>query len=350
MRVAVLAGDGIGLEVTRQAVKALQSVSKRHGMSIDLEQLPVGWCAIDEYGQALPPVTQETCRNVDAIYLGAVGLPDRDQTLPQEQRPERAALLALRAGNFANLRPIWCPQCMAEDGLRPVDILIVRELTGGLYTGTPRGRREANGVVEAYDTMRYSTAEIKRVADLAFEAARSRRKQVCSIDKANILSTSALWRETVEQLARTYPDVVLRHQLVDSAAPLLIGRPQEFDVVLTGNLFGDILSDLCGTLAGSLGMLPSACVGAEIGLFEPAHGSAPDIAGTDKANPIGAVLTMAMLLEFGLGRSTEAADVHSAVERVLQKGYRTADIMAAGRKLVGTEQLGDLIVGEIEGA
>jgi 3-isopropylmalate dehydrogenase len=284
------------------------------------------------------------------VFLGAVGLPDRDRTLPQEERPERAALMKLRVGNYANLRPVWLPECMATDAKPGVDILMIRELNGGIYMGGDRGRREVDGVTEAFDTMRYSVPEIERIARIAFDASRRRRGELCSVDKANILASSALWRETVTRLAAEYTDVTVRHQLVDSAAPALVQRRSEFDVILTGNLFGDILSDLGGVLAGSLGMLPSASIGGPVGLFEPAHGSAPDIMGRDCANPIASILTMCMLLEFGLGLVGEARCVSESVLEVLQHGYRTGDIMSGECTLVGTGAFGDLVVDRITSA
>ena len=348
MKVAVLPGDGVGPEVTAQAVKVLRAVGHRFGHSFDVTTMPVGWAAIDEFGEPLPEATREACRTSDAVFLGAVGLPDRDRTLPHEQRPERAALLVLREGNFANLRPIWLPRCMSAPGRPPVDILIFRELNSGIYMGGTRGRRTVDGVVEAFDTMRYSVPEIERIAHMAFQAARSRGKRVCSVDKANILATSVLWRETVEAVAAEYPDVSLRHQLADSATTRLVQKPQEFDVLLTGNLFGDILSDLCGVLVGSLGMLPSASIGAKVGLFEPIHGTAPDIMGRDVANPVAAILTMGMLLSHGLDLVEEADAVRAAVLSVLEGGYRTVDVMAQDCTQVGTTRFGDLVAGQIE--
>jgi 3-isopropylmalate dehydrogenase len=347
-KIILLPGDGIGQEVTDEAVRVLQAVGRRFGHTFQTEQLPVGWAAIDAHGSALPDDIRQRCRQGDAVFLGAVGLPDRDETLPQDQRPERAALLPLREGNYANLRPVWLPPCMAKPGEHPVDILIFRELNGGIYMGAERGRRTEAGQEVAFDTMRYSTGEIERIARLAFEGARHRRKKVCSVDKANILASSALWREVVTRVAGDYPEVELRHQLVDSAAPLLVRAGEQFDVLLTGNLFGDILSDLCGALAGSLGMLPSACIGGKVGLFEPAHGSAPDIAGQDKANPIASILTMEMLLEFGLDMIEEARAVHDAVVTVIEAGHRTGDIMTDGAHLVGCRQMGELIAEQVE--
>jgi 3-isopropylmalate dehydrogenase len=348
--IAIVAGDGIGPEVTAEAVKALHAVERRLGLEFHLAEMPVGWAAIDQYGEALPAWVREACAQSDAVFLGAVGLPERDAALPQDQRPERAVLLPLRAGNFANLRPVWRPPCMSDSVHPPVDMLIVRELTGGLYTGTPRGRREVDGHLEAFDTMRYSVPEIERVARVAFEAARQRRRQVCSVDKANMLASSALWRETVERLAAEYPDVELRHQLVDSAALLLVRAPQQFDVLLTENMFGDILSDLAGILAGSLGMLPSAAIGGAVPFFEPAHGTAPELRGRNVANPIATILAMAMMLDYALHLSEAADLIRRAVIRVLVDGFRTIDIMADGCARVGTSEFGDRVVAEIEAA
>jgi 3-isopropylmalate dehydrogenase len=347
-RIALLPGDGIGQEITDQGVKALQAVGKRFGHRFETQEFPVGWKAIDAYGQALPDDIRQACATFDAVFLGAVGLPDRDETLPQEQRPERAVLLPLREGNYANLRPVWQPEFMAPAGTKAVDILIVRELNGGIYTGQPRGRREVEGVDEAFDTMRYSRPEIERIAVLAFESAMHRGKKVCSVDKANILASSALWREVVTDVGRRYPRIELRHQLVDSAAPQLVQHSEELDVLVTGNMFGDILSDLAGVLAGSLGMLPSACVGGKVGLFEPAHGSAPDIAGRDLANPVASILTMGMLLEHAFAMHTEAEALRNAVLSVLEKGRRTVDIMSEGMRQVGCSEMGDLIAEAIE--
>ena len=349
MRIAVLPGDGIGREVTDQAVAALEAVGRRFGHRFTLNEYPVGWEAIDAHGKALPDFVRDACRNEhDAVFLGAVGLPDRDRTLPQEERPERAALLTLRVGNWANLRPVWLPPCMTPPGGKAVDILIIRELGGGIYMGQPRGRREVDGVVEAFDTMRYSVPEIERIVRLAFEASRNRRRQVLSVDKANILAAMALWREVVERLAGDYPDVTLKHQYVDSAAPLMVQKPETIDVLVTGNMFGDILSDLGGALVGSLGMLPSASIGGKVGLYEPAHGSAPDIMGQDLANPIASILTMGMLLEHSFGLVDEARAVHEAVQRVLEQGVRTGDIMAPGCTKVGCREFGQRVVAEIE--
>ncbi len=347
--IAVLPGDGIGPEVLRQGLKVLRAVERRFGHTFATEAYPVGWVALDAHGTALPDEVRAACRRAGAVYLGAVGLPDRDATLPQDARPERAALLALREGCYANLRPIWLPPALATEGRHAADLLIVRELTGGLYFGRPRGRRTRDdGTVEAFDTLRYSEPEIERIARTAFEAARHRRRDVCSVDKANILASSALWREVVDRVAAEYPDVAYRHHLVDSVAPALVQRPEAFDVVLTGNLFGDILSDLGAVLAGSLGMLPSAAVGGPVGLFEPPHGSAPDIAGRDVANPLGAILTLGMLLAHAFCLYDEAAAVKAAVTAVLDAGVRTADIAAPGTTPLGCEAMGDRVAAAVE--
>ncbi len=340
--IAVLPGDGIGPEIASAALAVLRAVEDRFSHRFTVNEMPIGWAAIDKYDHPLPEEIHQHCRAADAIWLGAMGLPGRDETLPQDKRPERAALLPLREGNFANLRPIWLPPCMARPGHPTVDILIVRELNGGIYTGQPRGREEVDGETRAFDTMDYTVSEIRRIAEVAFDAAGERRKQVCSVDKANILSTSALWRETVIDFATDYPDIELRHQLVDSAAPAMVQRPQDFDVMLTGNMFGDILSDLGGALVGSLGMLPSASIGGKVGLFEPAHGSAPDIAGKDVVNPIASILTMGMLLEFALGLHAEADAIRAAVLHVLESGYRTADIMDEVHQQVGCARFADM--------
>ncbi|MFP4354117.1 MAG: 3-isopropylmalate dehydrogenase [Phycisphaerae bacterium] len=350
MRIAILPGDGIGREVTDQAVKALEAAGRKFGHSFDLQEFPVGWAAIDEHGKALPDFVHQACRQRDAVFLGAVGLPDRDPTLPQAERPERAALLTLRVGNWANLRPVWLPPCMTPAGGKVVDILIIRELGGGIYTSEPRGREEKEGVPSAFDTLRYSVPEIRRIGKLAYEASRHRRKMVCSVDKANVLSSMALWRETMEELSKEFPDVQTRHQYVDSAAPLMVQKPDSLDVLVTGNMFGDILSDLGGALVGSLGMLPSACIGGPMGLYEPAHGSAPDIMGQDKANPIASILSIGMMLQHTFSLHEEARAIHDAVEAVLIDGFRTIDIASDNCKTIGCSEFGDRVVAKLEEA
>src|SRR3989440_6932132 len=307
-KIAVLPGDGIGKEVVAEGLKVLRRVEERFNTHFETREGLVGWAAIDATGTALPPETVELCRTSDAIYFGAVGDPARDATLPPRERPEPVALLGLRKGLYANLRPaVLHPALVEVCPLRPeivrqgVDILIVRELTGGLYYGLPKGREETGNGQRAVDTMVYTTAEIERIARVGFEAARKRRRRLCSVDKANVLETSRLWRETVTRLGAEYPQVELSHMLVDNCAMHLVRNPRQFDVIVTENMFGDILSDEASMLTGSLGMLPSASLGeGALGLYEPIHGSAPDIAGKDIANPLATILSTAMLLRYSL--------------------------------------------------
>jgi 3-isopropylmalate dehydrogenase len=350
-RIAVLGGDGIGPEVTAQGVKVLQAVADRFGHSFAFRHGLVGWAGIDGEGSALPQSTVDLCKASNAILFGAVGLPERDATLPPRERPEVRSLLVLRRGLFANLRPVALhPALAARCPLKPaiigdgIDILIVRELNGGLYYGQPKGRQGERAV----DTMVYTIPEVERIAKVAFEAARLRRKQVCSVDKANVLATSQLWREVVIEVAKVYPDVALSHMYVDACAMQLIQNPRQFDVILTENTFGDILSDEASVLAGSLGMLPSASIGeGATPLFEPIHGSAPDIAGRGVANPIAAILSAASLLRYALGLKAEAEAVEAAVSSVLTAGLRTGDIALPGDKVVGTAEMGAAVVERI---
>ena len=339
-RIAVLAGDGVGPEVTAQAVAVL----KRLGLPLELAEAPVGGAAIERTGEPLPAATLALAREADAVLFGAVGDARYDR-LPREKRPEQA-ILRLRAelGLFANLRPAraYAPLAAASP-LKPerfarFDLLIVRELTGDVYFGTPRGRRtNERGLAEGYDTMRYDEGEVRRIARVAFEAARERRRRVCSVDKANVLETSQFWREVVADEARHHPQVELEHMYVDNCAMQLALAPDRFDVILTGNLFGDILSDEAGALTGSIGMLPSASLGEKgRGLYEPIHGSAPDIAGRDRANPLAAILSAALMLRHSLGEPQAAARIEAAVEAVLAEGWRTADIAAVGERPIGT--------------
>ena len=348
-RIAVLPGDGVGPEVTREAVRLLRAVGTLCGYEFRFTEKAIGAAAVRESGCPLPQETQEAALESDAVLLGAVGSPELDRA-PAHQRPE-AGLLALRQalGGYANLRPVVTHEALQgcsplrPEVVRGANVLIVRELLGGLYFGEPRG---LNPGASAYNTLRYSAPEIERVARVAFTAARGRRGRVASVDKANVLETSRLWREVVTRVAREYPDVILEHHYVDSFAMLLITTPLRFDVVVTENLFGDILSDEAAVLAGSLGMLASATVGGRVGLFEPVHGSAPDIAGTGAANPLGAIATAALLLRYGLGLESEAADVESAIEMVLAEGWRTVDLLrgsAPGTRRVGTSEMGALV-------
>jgi 3-isopropylmalate dehydrogenase len=332
--IVLLPGDGIGPEVVAAARLVLEAVAGRFGRELAFQSCPVGGAALAQGLPALPPATLAACQRADGVLLGAVGDPAFDH-LPSSERPE-GGLLALRKGLgvYANLRPARIrPGCEGAGPLKPEvakgsDLLIVRELTGGLYFGEPRGI-DRDGA-SAFNTMRYSVAEIERIARVAFEAARRRRGLVTSVDKANVLETSQLWRRVVTRVAADYPDVTLQHMYVDACAMALVTSPSRFDVVLTENLFGDILSDEAAVIAGSIGLLPSASTGDGPGLFEPVHGSAPDIAGRNLANPIGAIASAAMLLEHGLGAVQEARAIDAAIDRVLTDGHRTADLASGG--------------------
>jgi 3-isopropylmalate dehydrogenase len=356
-RIAVLPGDGIGPEVIAEGLKVLRAALGPEASRWEFVEAPIGWAAIDQCGSALPEQTLAVCKGSDAMFFGAVGLPARDATLPPAQRPETAALLGLRKGLFANLRPaILYPEFADLSVLRAdivangVDVLIVRELTGGLYYGQPKGRTATDGGERAVDTMVYTTGEIERIARVAFEAARTRRHKLCSVDKANILATSQLWREVVTRLGRDYADVALSHMYVDSCAMQLLRNPGDFDVIVTENTFGDILSDEASMLVGSLGMLPSACLGdgSLPAFYEPIHGTAPDIAGQGKANPLAAILTAAMLLRYSFQREREATAIEEAVKGVLRSGARTGDILQPGGRLVETGEMGDLVARAVE--
>ena len=343
LRVVVLAGDGIGPEVVGEARRIVDAVAPAHDFRVTWESLTVGGAAIDEFGTPLPDGVLETCRAADAVLLGAVGGPKWDTTNPNAPRPEQA-LLALRAGLglFANLRPVRPFEALYEasplrrERIAGTDLLVVRELTGGIYFGA--SGRDGD---TAYDTCTYSRSEIRRVATRAFEAARLRRGKLTSVDKANVLETSRLWREEVVALSADYPDVALDHMLVDNAAMQLVSRPADFDVIVTENLFGDILSDEAAMITGSIGMLPSASLGASgPGLYEPVHGSAPDIAGKGIANPIATVLSAAMMLRYSLDAASAADQIEQAVEALLGAGHRTRDI---GGDL-GSREVGDLLL------
>lgn len=355
-KIAVLPGDGIGPEVVNEALKVLNAIERKYGVDFETAIYPFGGIAIDKTGDPYPAETQEACLKSDAVLLGAVGGPKWD-ALPGSKRPE-AGLLALRKSLnvYANLRPaiLYEPLKNASplkaeivgDGL---DVLVVRELTGGIYFGT-RGREKTDTGYKAYDTEIYSTEEIKRIAKVAFDAAMKRKKKVTSVDKANILESSRLWRETVEEVAKDYPEVTLEHMYVDNASMQLIKNPRQFDVIVTSNMFGDILSDEASMLTGSIGMLPSASLRDDrVGLYEPVHGSAPDIAGTRKANPLATILSVAMMLRYSFDMEDAARDIEDAVLSVLKKGYRTQDIMQDGMILVNTAEMGDLVVEEIRG-
>jgi 3-isopropylmalate dehydrogenase len=355
-RITLLAGDGIGPEITAVARELLDAVSRRHGFELLYDEQPIGGAAIDATGEPLPPSTLEACREADAVLLAAIGSPQYD-SLPREKRPE-SGLLGLRAGLglFANLRPVKIiPALAGASSLKPeviegVDLLVVRELTGGVYFGTPKGRVEADGHVRAFNTMAYSDFEIDRIARVGFDLALQRGGRLCSVDKANVLDVSQLWRDRVEAIATDYPDVALSHMYVDNAAMQLVRAPKQFDVILTSNLFGDILSDEAAMLTGSIGMLPSASLGSSgPGLFEPIHGSAPDIAGQDLANPMAMVLSAAMLLRIGLKQNAAAADLEAAVERTLEAGFRTGDLMAEGCRRLGCRGMGEQLLAALEG-
>jgi len=354
-KIALLGGDGIGQEVTPEGRRVLEVVGKATGVSFEFEQALIGGAAIDAAGEPLPPSTLRLCEESDAILFGAVGGPKWDH-LPQEQKPERG-LLGVRKelDLFANLRPARCfPMLVDASPLKRAvvegtDIMVVRELTGGLYFGEPRGREEfADGGARAVNTMAYTSREIERVARAAFDVAMKRKKRLASVDKANVLVVSQLWREVVTRVAKDYPQVQLEHVLVDNCAMALVHKPTHFDTIVTENTFGDILSDEAAILAGSMGMLPSASLGGSRGLYEPVHGTAPDIAGQGVANPIAAILSAAMLLRYSLDKGTDADRIDAAVLRVLEQGHRTRDIHAVGMKLVGTREMGDLISTEVE--
>jgi 3-isopropylmalate dehydrogenase len=348
MRIALLPGDGIGPEVTKEAVRVLDAAAKRFGFTVSTEEGLIGGCAIDQTGVPLPEQTLSLCKSCDAVLMGAVGGPKWDG-LEGALRPE-AGLLGIRAGLglFANLRPaIVHGALISASPLRPeilgghLDILIVRELTGGIYFGE-RGRIKKDGAEAAFDTELYTAPEIERIARVAFNSARKRSRRVCSVDKANVLESSRLWRETVTRLHAKYPDIALEHMYVDNAAMQLVRNPHQFDVVVTSNMFGDILSDLASQVTGSIGMLPSASIGSGTGLYEPVHGSAPDIAGKSVANPLAAVLSVSMMLTHSFGMTEASAAIENAVKKVLDEGLRTPDI-AAGGPCVTTQEMGERV-------
>jgi len=351
-KIAILPGDGIGPEITEQAARVLGAL----GLDLEMKTAAVGGAAYDLHGHPLPPETLELAEASDAILFGAVGDWKYDK-LERALRPEQAILGLRKAlGLFANLRPaILYPQLANASSLKPeivagLDILIVRELTGDIYFGQPRGVREVEdgpfkGERQGYDTMHYAESEIRRIAHVAFQAAAKRQGRLCSVDKANVLETSQFWRDIVIDVAREYPNVELSHMYVDNAAMQLVRAPKAFDVIVTGNLFGDILSDEAAMLTGSIGMLPSASLNASNqGLYEPSHGSAPDIAGQNKANPLATILSAAMLLRYSLDLPEQANRIETAVQKVLEQGLRTADIHEEGTELVGTTQMGDAVL------
>ena len=356
MKIAILPGDGIGREIVAEAVKLLDHL-RREGLAIETETAPIGGAGYDAAGHPLPDATLALAKSADAVLMGAVGGPQYD-TLPRPLRPEQGILGIRKAlGLFANLRPaLLYPELAASSSLKPeivagLDIMIIRELTGDIYFGQPRGRRaNAAGEIEGFDTMHYAVPEIERIARVGFETARKRSRRLCSVDKANVLDTSILWREVLTALAKDYPDVALSHMYVDNAAMQLVRAPRQFDVIVTGNLFGDILSDEASMLAGSIGMLPSASLdAANKGLYEPIHGSAPDIAGQDKANPLATILSLAMMFRYTFALPELATRIESAVRKVLAAGVRTADIAAPGDKVVGTRTMGDAVVAALQG-
>lgn len=350
-QIAILRGDGIGPEIVGQAVRVLDKLIEQ-GLDATYQFAPLGGEAYDQYGSPYPEYTQNICRQADAVLLGAVGGPKYD-TLDRPLRPERG-LLAIRKdlNLFANLRPALLYKELANaSSLKPeivagLDILIVRELTGDIYFGEPRGIRVLeNGEREGFNTMKYNETEIRRIAKIAFEAAQKRGKKLCSVDKANVLETTELWKEIVNDMAKDYPDVQVSHMYVDNAAMQLVRAPKQFDVVVTGNIFGDILSDEASMLTGSIGMLPSASLNETgKGLYEPSHGSAPDIAGQNKANPLATILSLAMLLRYSLNDEARAKQVENAVGKVLEQGLRTADIYEEGTQLVSCSAMGDAVL------
>lgn len=353
LNITTVPGDGVGPEVTAEAVRVLRTVADAYGHEFVFDEQLIGGVAVERTGSPLPRATLDACLASDAVLLGAVGVPKYDG-LAGDMRPE-AGLLALRnaAGAFANLRPVVCQEATAacsplrEEVVRGADVLIVRELTGGLYFGEPRGTQaegDAEAGASAFNTMRYTAREVERVARVGFEAARARRGKVTSVDKANVLETSRLWREVVARVARDYAGVSVEHVYIDACAMHLMMNPRRFDVILTENLFGDILSDEAAVIAGSLGMLASASVGGEVDIYEPVHGSAPDIAGRGLANPLGAISSAALLLRHTARLEREAQDVESAIRAVLEAGYRTADLRGDSSPLiVGTAEMGALV-------
>jgi len=347
-KIAVLPGDGIGREIIPEALKVLQAVLKDCPVKFEFDSYLIGGAAIDEIGKALPAETLDACKKADAVLLGAIGGPKWD-TLPAKERPELGALLPIRKelGLFANIRPVkMIPSLISastlrEEVVRNVDMVVIRELTGGIYFGE-KGRNENPRA--AYDILLYNEEEVRRIIELGFETARGRRKKLCSVDKANVLESSRFWREIAEDVAKKYPNVELTHMYVDNAAMQLVRYPEQFDVIVTENMFGDILTDLASMLGGSIGMLASASLNGKKGLYEPAHGSAPDIAGQNKANPLATILSAAMMLCYTFDLNEEAGRIENAVTKVLDQGYRTADLAKPGDKVLGTKEMGDAVV------
>jgi 3-isopropylmalate dehydrogenase len=347
MKICVLPGDGIGPEITAEAVRVLNALD----LKFEMEQALLGGSGVDATGEPYPEATRKLAREADAVLLGAVGGPQWD-TLPREKRPERGLLGIRKDLNlFANLRPaILYPELANASTLKPevvagLDILIVRELTGDIYFGQPRGVREENGERVGFNTMVYSESEIRRIGHVAFQAAQKRNRKLCSVDKMNVLECTQLWRDVMIEIAHDYPDVALSHMLVDNAAMQLVKAPKQFDVMVTGNMFGDILSDEASMLTGSIGMLPSASLDEKNkGLYEPSHGSAPDIAGKGVANPLATILSAAMMLRYTFGLEAHAVRIENAVKKVLSQGYRTGDIYERGTNKVGTREMGDAVL------
>jgi len=354
-RICLLPGDGIGPEVVAQAVRVLERVAARYGHEFSFSRALIGGCAIDATGVPLPAETLELCKDADAVLLGAVGGPKWDN-VERSIRPESGLLGARKAlGLFANLRPATlfpelADACYLRKDIaqRGLDVMVVRELTGGVYFGEPRGEEVRDGERVGFNAMVYSVSEVRRSARVAFDIAMKRRKRLCSVDKANVLHVSQVWRDVVVQTAREFPEVELSHMYVDNAAMQLVRDPSQFDVIVTSNLFGDILSDEAAAITGSIGMLPSASLGVDRpGLYEPIHGSAPDIAGQDKANPLATILSVSMMLRYSFDCEDEADAMENAVRGVLAQGYRTGDIMAAGCKRVGCTRMGELVAQRI---
>jgi 3-isopropylmalate dehydrogenase len=351
LNIAVISGDGVGPEVIAETLLVLEKIGERYGHTFHFTEALGGGCAIDQKGEPLPKETIDICKKSDAILFGAVGGSKWDH-LSGEKRPERAILnLRSELGLYANIRPAVLYKELEEASpLKPqvigdgIDICVVRELTGGMYFGK-KGRREDGKMgKEAYDTEAYSVGEVERIARMAFEIAKKRNKKVTNVDKANVLESSKLWRSVVKKVSEEYSDVALNHMYVDNATMQLIGAPNQFDVVVTTNMFGDILSDLASKMVGSIGMLPSASLGdGKLGLYEPIHGSAPDIAGENKANPIASIVSAAMMLRYSFGLEEQAQTIENAVVQVLQKNYRTADILSSGMREVGTKEMGEAI-------
>jgi len=353
-KVVVLPGDGVGEEVCREAVKVMNYVGKNLGVEIVTEEFPIGGACLDRCQKPVQEETIEACKNADAVFLGAVGGPKWDEN-PKDLRPE-IGLLKLRKelGLYTNLRPAKVFNSMSNaSSLKPeyiqgVDILVVRELTGGIYFGQPKFTENIDQEERAVDTMEYKTSEVVRIAKVAFEAAKNRRKKVTSVDKANVLVTSQLWRKTVAEVAKDYPEVDLENMLVDNCAMQLVRNPRQFDVILTENMFGDILSDEAAMLTGSLGMLPSASLGRTVGLYEPVHGSAPDIAGLNIANPLAAIGSVAMMFRYSFRMENAALAIEHAIDKVLKIGYRTKDLTTNGEKTIGTKEITDEVIKRID--